>query len=192
MGLSKQKMSFAEYIALEREADYKSEFFDGEIFAMAGGTLEHSYLGTTIAFELNLRMRKSPCKVFNSDLRVKVASTGLVTYPDCLVVCGPTHHDPEDPDTITNPKILVEVLSESTEKYDRSVKLRHYVTIPSLTDFLLISQGVIQVEHYHRKDDGSWAFRLLGPGQSLELLDFEIPVDDIYRGIEDLRTPTPP
>ena len=122
---------------------------------MAGGTPEHSRLSVNVQGELRNALRGRRCTVFNSDVRVRVLATGLGTYPDATVVCGRLEVDPEDKNTVTNPIVIVEVLSDSTETYDRDDKRAHYRQLPTLRDYLLVSQHERRIEHYHRNDDGT-------------------------------------
>jgi Uma2 family endonuclease len=174
--------TFAEYLALEARSETKHELVNGEIYAMAGGTPEHSRLAASTILELGMQLRGRPCAAFNSDLRVRVLATGLATYPDATVVCGRLETDPEDKNTITNPSVLVEVLSDSTEKYDREDKRAHYRLIPSLCDYLLVSQHEHRIEHYHRNEDGTWTLRDVREGGRVELTSIgcALSVDAIY------------
>jgi Uma2 family endonuclease len=175
--------TFAEYLALEAKSETKHELVNGEIFAMAGGTIEHGRLAANVIGELGSALRGHPCATFTSDVRVRVLATGLATYPDASVVCGRVEVDPEDRNTVTNPVVIVEVLSDSTEQYDRNDKLAHYRRIPSLRDYLLVSQHERRVEHYRRNEDGSWTLRDLPEGGEVRLasLGCVLSVDAIYR-----------
>jgi Uma2 family endonuclease len=174
--------TFAEYLALEARSETKHELINGVIYAMAGGTPEHSRLSVNVAGELRAALAGKPCATFNSDLRVRVLATGLATYPDATVVCGKLETDPEDKNTITNPVVLVEVLSDSTEKYDREDKRAHYRLIPSLCDYLLLSQHERRIEHYHRNEDGTWTLRDVREGGRVELTSIgcALSVDAVY------------
>src|SRR5262249_49348713 len=141
---------------MERAAEFKSEFFDGEIFAMAGGTLRHSLIATNLAAEFRNRLKGGPCVPFNSDLRIKIATTGLFTYPDLSVICGPPEFVPGTDDTVLNPTVLVEVLSDSTEAYDRGKKFEHYRQIEALREYLLVSQKEPRIEQFIRQPDRRW------------------------------------
>ncbi len=163
------RLSFAEYLALERESESRHEFFDGVVFAMAGGSPAHAQLAANAIIALGVQLRGRPCRVHSSDLRVRVRATGLATHPDVTVVCGTIHTDPEDRNTVTNPAVIVEVLSDSTERYDRIEKFAHYRQIAELTDYLLVSQREVRVEHYHRNDDGSWTLREFRAGEAAGL-----------------------
>jgi Uma2 family endonuclease len=147
-----------QYLRIEREADFKSEFHDGRMYAMAGSSPNHSLLSGAI---LVLLFRQIPpgCRVFSPDLRIKVAPSGLYTYPDCSVICGELQYFGDQKDVITNPLLIVEVLSPSTEAYDRGKKFESYRTIESFREYLLIHQDRRHVEHYSKQDDGSWVLR---------------------------------
>ena len=174
-----------EYLRIERAAEFKSEYFAGEMFAMAGGSPEHSFLKTNITAALNVRMRERKCKVYDSDLRVLVSATGLYVYPDATVVCGPL--ETHDGDTATNPTLLVEVLSDSTEVYDRTTKFDHYRKIPSLREVLFVSQHQPIVERFSRGADGTWNLTdARGLEASIELpsLGVSLPLAEVYDKVE--------
>jgi len=136
-----------EYLALEDQAAFKSEYFDGDIVAMAGGSLEHNSISSNVLYELRNQMGASPCRVVGSDQRLKISPTGLYTYPDAVVVCG----KPEtDGIALLNPTLIVEVLSDSTEAYDRDDKFAHYRTLTSLQDYVLVASRKPQIERYSR------------------------------------------
>jgi Uma2 family endonuclease len=180
----KLTFSYAEYLEQERASPTKHEFLDGEIFAMAGGTPEHARLAANVTAELRLALRRRPCAVFSSDLRVRVLVTGLATYPDAAVVCGRLAHAPEDDDAVINPVVLVEVLSDSTEAYDRGEKFAHYRRIPSLKEYVLVSQQHRRIEVFRRNEDNTWTLHEAGPGTSAKLTSVgcELAVDDVYDG----------
>ena len=142
-----------EYLALERKADYKSEYINGQIYAMSGASREHILISVNLAGELRSQLRGRPCEVYNSDMRVKVTPTGMYTYPDVTVVCGEPVFDDAQRDTLTNPSVIIEVLSPSTEAYDRGLKFSHYRKLASLSDYVLIAQDRLSVEHYVRRND---------------------------------------
>src|SRR5258708_15346603 len=134
------RLSEGEYLRLERLAETRSEYFDGEIFAMAGGTRAHSLIATNLLGELRDRLKARDCVAYNTDLRVKIEATGLLTYPDVSIVCGEQRFLDEEQDTLVNPTVVVEVLSESTEGYDRGKKFEHYPQSPTCQEYLLVSQ----------------------------------------------------
>ena len=145
-----------EYLRRERLAEYKSEYLNGEIFAMSGASREHNLITGNIGAELNRQLRGKPCEAYTSDMRVKVRSNGLYTYPDVIVVCGEPQFEDKEVDTLVNPTVLGEVLSRTTERYDRIAKTTYYRTIDSLAEHLLVAQDEIRVEQYIRQPDGQW------------------------------------
>lgn len=171
-----------EYLAWERLQPQKHEFHRGEVFAMAGATFEHNQIVANVLGELRTALRQKPCRVCASDLRVKIPATGLYTYPDASVVCGRPEFEDDKLDTLLNPLLLVEVLSESTADYDRGTKFTNYRTIASLRDYVLISTDQVLVEYHTRKDDGSWVLREFKAGQrfTLESVGGELAVDELY------------
>jgi Uma2 family endonuclease len=177
-------MTPAEYLAFERASTEKHEYVDGQIFAMSGGTREHSLAGSNTLAELNRALFDRPCEVHGSDMKVR-SGTSKYHYPDVSVVCGTPAFEDETQDVLLNPKLIVEVLSDSTERYDRSQKFASYRAIGTLEDYVLVSQTEVLVEHYHRHPEGGWMYRVLGPGQHLELpsLGCAIPVDRIYHRV---------
>jgi Uma2 family endonuclease len=191
MGLAKEIKRYtpAEYYDLERKAEYKSDYYDGEIFAMAGGTKRHSLICTNIAGELRQRLKGKPCVPYESNLRLKVKETGLRTYPDVSVYCGEPEPDPEDveKETMTNPTVLFEVLSPTTESYDRTVKRPHYRRVEALQMLVLVSQDKPYAEVYQREADGDWTFREaegLNASLALTPLGVELPMAEIYYNVD--------
>lgn len=178
----RRQFTLRDYLELEEASNVKHEFFGGEIYAMAGGTPEHAALSMSVGATLLSQLRGGPCRVYSSDLRVRVSETGLATYPDVTVVCGPLEHDPESATTITNPIVVVEVLSPSTETYDRGDKLEHYRRIPSLREIVLVAYDKRRVELWQRHDGGGWEATEAGAGQELTLasVDCRLSVDAIY------------
>jgi len=153
------RLSEAEYLRSERLADTRSEFFDGELFAMAGGTRSHSLIQTNLLRELSSRLKATDCVAYNADLRVKVEATGLLTYPDVSVVCGEQRFLDEQEDTLLNPGVVVEVLSDSTEAYDRGKKFENYRQIPTCREYLLVSQKEPRIEQFIRQANGEWTLK---------------------------------
>jgi Uncharacterized protein conserved in cyanobacteria len=140
-----------EYLILERRSEFKSEYFDGEIFAMSGATLAHNRITTNLVMEIGLQLKGKPCQHFMSDMRVGVTARGPYFYPDVSVVCGKPQLRDNTKDCLMNPVVIVEVLSPSTESYDRTQKFTSYQRIATLTDFLLVSQIEPRIEHYSRQ-----------------------------------------
>jgi Uma2 family endonuclease len=152
----KYRFTPEEYLRLERDAPFKSEYFGGEIFAMAGASPAHNAITLNIGSELRSQLRGGPCQAFVGDLRVQVPETDLYTYPDVTVVCGKPKFDHRDPNTLTNPTLLVEVLSRSTAGYDRSERFGSYRQLESLREYLLVAQDRPRVERFARQADGAW------------------------------------
>jgi Uma2 family endonuclease len=173
---------YSEYLILEEISYTKHEFFEGEIYAMAGGTPEHSALASRMQIVIGNQLPPG-CLTHTSDLRIRV-STGLSTYPDGAVVCGAVQHTVDDRDAATNPLILVEITSNSTEQYDRGEKLRHYQTIPSLQEILIVSHRERRIT-IHRRDEHGWSIDEARAGESLQLRSISgvLPVDDVYLNI---------
>jgi len=145
-----------EYLTLERKAQQKNEYLSGEIFAMGGASEKHNLIVGNVFASLHAQLKGRPCKVYSSDMRVKVSATGLYTYPDITALCGQAEFDDEQKDTLLNPDVIIEVLSKSTEGYDRGEKFAHYRKIGSLTEHVLISQDKYHIEHYIRQPDNQW------------------------------------
>jgi Uma2 family endonuclease len=181
---SPSRMTYSAYLAAEATADVKHEYLRGEVFAMAGGTPPHARLAAAVIGELRNALADRPCEVFTSDLRVRIEATDLSTYPDVTVVCGDFQHSDLDVNAATNPILIVEVLSESTEAYDRGEKFAHYRRLPSLREYLLVSSGEPRLESYARNAAGEWVLHEAGPGESLTLRSLDgvrLETDAIYR-----------
>jgi len=147
------------YLRIERAAPYRSEFIGGEMFAMAGGTARHARLAMRIGSGLEVQLEGKRCRTYSSDMRVLTPITGDQTYPDLSVVCGPAKMDGTSTDILTNPTLIVEVLSPTTADHDRGTKFDLYQQIPSFTDYLTVYQNAIRIDHYARQADGSWVLR---------------------------------
>src|SRR2546427_4844189 len=145
-----------EYLALERQAECKSEYYAGDIFAMAGASRWHNLIVTNVVRELSLQLKERPCTTYPSDMRIKISPTGLYTYPDVTVVCGEAQFEDTQQDTLLNPTLIVEVLSESTAAYDRGGKFTHYRKLTSLMEYVFIAQTKPHIEHYVRQPDNRW------------------------------------
>jgi len=173
--------TYDEYLALDEASNVKLEYYAGDIYAMAGGTPEHAALCLQVGSSLNVQLEGKPCRVYGSDLRIRVLATGLATYPDVSVVCGPLERDPEGKNTVLNPKLVAEVLSPSTADYDRGEKREHYQQIPSLLEIVLVAHDRRQIEVYRRTGDG-WSRHQAGPGEaiSLESIACRLEVDALY------------
>lgn len=175
-----------EYLATERAAEYKSEYIDGVIYAMAGGSPQHSLIASAVLAELYFQLKGSPCLVFNSDLKVRVPTGRKFHYPDVTVVCGEPQYADDERDVLLNPLLLVEVLSDSTAGYDRRRKFLYYQEIESFREYLLIDQEGPVVQHYLKQPDSSWrCTRIAGLEQSIELvtINCRLQLKDIYAKI---------
>ncbi|MDP5170214.1 MAG: Uma2 family endonuclease [Bacteroidia bacterium] len=181
--------SYETYLQLEAESGLKHEFHDGFIVAMAGGSGNHSQLGTNVGRFLGNALDKAGknCNVFNSDLKVRIAATNRVYYPDASVVCEPPVFSEKDKNALTNPSLIVEVLSDSTEAFDRGDKFFHYRQIPSLQEYVLINQNEIRVETFYRHEGNLWEINSvegLEAELSLKSLGVVITLSDLYRMVE--------
>lgn len=175
-----------EYLAWEREQPGRHEFFHGEVFAMAGGSMRHNALcaGVIEMFRTQLRGR---CVVLTSDQRVVAFDRNRYVYPDVSIVCGPVIAEPGTSDVLTNPTILVEVLSSSTEQHDRVLKWEGYQRLESLTDYVLVSQAEPRIEHFRRDRTRTWLYQFAGPGERLTLSnDVILDVDTLFGGVLEL------
>jgi Uma2 family endonuclease len=152
----KPKLTEAEYLAIEEKAEHRSEFYRGEMFAMSGASEPHTRIKDNLARHLNNQFDGGPCFAYTSDMKVRVDRTGLYTYPDAVVVCGEIEFLKGRNDVILNPSAVVEVLSPSTEKYDRGWKFRQYQRVPSIQEIVLVAQEEPVVERFVRQADGTW------------------------------------
>ncbi|HYP99214.1 MAG TPA: Uma2 family endonuclease [Polyangiaceae bacterium] len=176
------RYTFQEYLELEASSEEHYEFFDGAVYAMSGGSPEHSGLAANVISILSAQLAGKPCRVFTSDLRVRVLETGLATHPDVSVICGTLQRDPQDTKTATNPVLVLEVLSPTTQRYDREEKAAHYRRIPSLQQYVLISQEEQRIDVFTRNEDNSWTLRETRSGNAdLGVIGCKLSVEDVYR-----------
>ncbi len=181
-----RRFSVDEYLERERRAETRSEFLGGEIRAMSGGSSPHSLIQVNLTTELRVQLKGGRCRVYNNDMRIK-CPTGLYTYPDASVVCGPTQFEDGRIDTLLNPVSIFEVLSPSTQAYDRGVKFAHYRTIPTLREYVLIAQDRPLVEHHVRDESGNWTmFAVTDPGGALRLkaVQAELRLAELYDEVD--------
>ena len=172
-----------QYAALEDKAEYKSEFIAGRIYAMSGGTPKHSAIAANIIFEVSRLFRRGPCQVYTSDLRVGIMPIDVETYPDVTIVCGEPHVNPFDKNSIINPSVIFEVLSPSTERYDRGEKWARYRRLDSLEEYVLVSQDKPEVEQYVRQESGLWSYKAvegLDGANVLTVLGVTLSLAEIY------------
>ena len=181
------KVTEEQYLAIDRAAEFRSEFLDGEMIAMSGGSMRHADLQANLIGELFAALRGSDCRVYSSDFRVRVSKTRMYAYPDVSVVCGRPVLADERQDILLNPVVIFEILSPSTEKYDRGVKFQHYRTIDSLKGYILVAQDAVRVEHYTRCDDNTWTLRdhqTLQEELKIASIGVSLPLSRIYDRIE--------
>ena len=175
------RLTEAEYLEIERRAEFKSEFLDGEMFAMSGGTRSHSLIGSNTICAIGNQLKGCPCRVYTADMRIKVQASGLYTYPDLSVACGQEEFEDEHEDILLNPTVVVEVLSDSREAYDRGQKFALYRQIPSLREYLLVNQHEPLVEQYVRQDGGQWLLNAVaGLENKLSLPSVGITIEMAY------------
>jgi Uma2 family endonuclease len=176
-------LSPEEYLAVERQAGGKSEYVDGVMYAMAGGSERHNLIAGNLVTGLNVQLRQAPCRVYPSDLKVRVPDSKRFFYPDVSVVCGEVQFADDARDVVLNPALVVEVLSDSTAAFDRGKKFQSYQQIESLQEYLLVSQDEYVVEHYLRQGDDRWLYtRVGGLGEAIILptLKCRLALGDIY------------
>ncbi|RKT45469.1 Uma2 family endonuclease [Thiocapsa rosea] len=180
--------SFDDWLAIERTAtDQRSEYVDGEIFAMAGGTEEHNLIVLNVGAELRNQLKDRPCRVYPRDMKVHIAADDVGIYPDVMVICGERRFHDGRRDVVTNPTLIVEVLSDSTEAYDRGDKFRHFRSLRSLQAYLLLSQYRMQAELFLRQPDGTWSLSSYqDPSESIQLrvVEAELSLAEVYDKVE--------
>jgi len=178
------RYTYSDYVALEQQSTTKHEFLDGEIYAMAGGSEEHSALAAEILRILGNAVENRPCRVHTSDLRIYVEVVGLATFPDGAVICGPLEqHAPSPKATALNPMVLLEVTSDSSEEYDNVDKLDYYRAIPSLREYIIVSHRERRIIVHSRKADGEWRTKVAisGGRVPVDSVGAELVVDHVYR-----------
>jgi Uma2 family endonuclease len=177
-----RRYTLDDYLSVEEMSAVRHEFLGGEIFAMAGGTPEHAALSAAVVVLLGARLGGRACRPYSADLRIRIVATGLATYADATVICGAPIRDPASPTHVTNPSVIVEVLSRSTEVYDRGEKREHYQQIASLREYVLVAQDRRAIEVHARTPGGDWQHVVYGPGQRVELASIGVvfSVDELY------------
>lgn len=182
----KTRLTAQEYLTLEREAEYKSEYYKGEVFAFAGASLQHNLIAANILATIHGQLRGGPCSAFSSDMRITIPQTSHFAYADVVVVCGQPQLDDALEDNLLNPIVIVEVLSSSTERYDRGTKFESYQRIASLMEYVLVSQERPRAEQFLRQPDGRWLYSETSDQASIKLIsiDCELSLNDIYENVE--------
>jgi Uma2 family endonuclease len=179
-------ITIEKYLEQEETALEKHEYYYGEVFAMAGATIDHNTIVGNAIAEINSFLKGKACRVFPSDLKVHIEANSLFTYPDLSIVCGPPETWNNRSDTITNPAVIIEVVSRSTESYDRGQKFKLYRAIPSLQEYILISSTEVLLEHYKKQNPQVWSFnerKELGDALKIETVQFACPLSEIYRDV---------
>lgn len=188
----KPRLTPEDYLAIERSAEFKSEYFDGEIFAMAGASRAHNSIVLNTGSEIRQHLKNRSCKAYVNDMRVKVNPTGLYAYPDVIVVCGKEQFEDTHLDTLLNPTLIIEVLSDSTEAYDRGRKFEHYRHLDSLVEYVLIAQQRPHIESYRRQPDQQWLLTEcsgLDATLRLQSIDCDLALAEIYAKVELSESP---
>lgn len=182
-GALRPRYSLAEYLEIEETSgDVKHEYVAGEIYAIAGGSPEHAALTNALALVIGGHLRGGPCRTYSSDLRLSIAALDVFTYADLTVVCDPIERDPDSPTHVTNPSVVVEVLSPGTERYDREQKRLYYQQLESLQEYVLVAQDRRRIEVWRRDDAGAWQHSAHGAGESapLDSLNLALAIDEVY------------
>jgi Uma2 family endonuclease len=188
--LAKTFLTPEQYLEIERKAEFRSEYYQGEMFGMAGGSGRHTVISDNLVTQLNNKLRGGPCRPYSQNMRVQISATGLYTYPDVVVACAGKRFLDENEDTLLNPALIIEILSDSTEAYDRGKKFAHYRTLESLQEYVLVSQDRVQVERFRRQPGGEWllaAVSRLEDTVELDSVGCQIQLADIY---QDVNLPT--
>ena len=183
-----------EYLALERRAEMRSEYVNGRVYAMTGASRKHNLIAGNVFAELRAQLRGRPCEAYTVNMRVKVADTGLYTYPDVVALCGEPLFEDARVDTLLNPAVIVVVLSESTERYDRGEKFAHYRRLASLREYVLVAQDQVRVEHYARQGE-QWLLTEvaeLDAGLALPSIECCLRLRDVYERVAPFGTPASP
>jgi Uma2 family endonuclease len=183
-----------QYLEIERKAPYKSEYYNGAMFAMSGASRAHNLIVASVVSGLYSQLRSTPCEVYPSDMRVRVGATGLYTYPDVVAVCGEPKLADEHFDVLLNPSLLVEVLSPSTEAYDRGRKFEHYQSIESLTEYLLLASDRVHADLFTRQTDGRWlltSVKRLEDSLDLRSVGCRVDLASVYEKVDVSSQPQP-
>lgn len=179
-----------EYLELEREAEYKSEYYRGEIFAMAGASRDHNRIKENLSIEIGGFLKGKSCKTYSSDMRLHIPETGLYTYPDVLIMCGRLNVSPNDDETFMNPSAVIEVLSKTTSAFDRGKKFKFYKSIPTLKEYIMVDSLSISAEVWAKDENGLWFLRSKGRSLKEEItlssINLQLKLSDIYADTTDI------
>ncbi len=181
-------LDYSAYLALEQDTDTRHEFLRGDAWAMAGGTLRHAAIKTNLTGVVFIALRDKPCRSYDSDAKVRIDATDLSTYPDLSILCGPVARSPIDHHAATNPTVLFEVVSRSTESWDRGGKFEHYRRLASFRHYVLVGSGEPKVEVWTRQEDGAWRVEVSRTGEqfSLSAVGISLDVDELYADLPEL------
>jgi len=182
-----KKLTPEEYLEIERNAEFKSEYYNGEMFALAGASYVHNRITRNISKALGLQLKGKVCEEFQSDLKIKEKISGLFTYPDVVVICGEPEFYDDEKDVVVNPAVIMEVLSKSTETYDRGFKFEWYRRIETLKDYFMVSQDKISIEYYTRNDDDSWTlkeFKKINQNIEIKSIGCILELKDVYYKVD--------
>jgi Uma2 family endonuclease len=185
--VAKVKLTESEYLAKEEVSEFRSEFYRGEMFAMVGGTPAHNQIKENLVVQIGGKLWGGKCRTRSSDQRVKVESTGLYTYPDIVIFCEEGQYAKSDPNSLTNPQVIIEILSPSTESYDRIEKFGHYQKIETLQEYVLVAQSRVAIERFVKNSQGDWVIaQFAGNHQEFEFatIPVRLNIADIYAGVE--------
>ncbi len=189
----KNAMSREAYLAMERASETRNEYLDGEIFAMTGASRAHNQIASNIVRALGNQLIDAPCTVFSSDMKVRIAEINKYAYPDIVAVCEDEQYEDEYGDVLLNPRVIIEILSHSTEAYDRGDKFAHYQLLDSFSEYLLAAQYACRVEKFNRRDDGTWiyaAFESMSRTVTLDAIGCSLPLAEVYRKVSFPRSRT--
>lgn len=182
-----KKLTPEEYLNIERNAEFKSEYYNGEMFALAGASYIHNKISSNLHVSLANQLKGKTCQVFQSDLKIREQISGLFTYPDVVVICGEPEFYDDEKDVVVNPTVIMEVLSKSTETYDRGFKFELYRSIETLKDYFMISQDKISIEYYTRNADNSWTlneFKEINQCIEIKSIECILELKDVYYKVE--------
>ena len=194
--VAKHRYTVAEYLELERASDVRHEFHDGEILAMAGGTIRYALVVTNVSGALWSKLQGKPCRTYGSELKIGIPQEFRFVYPDSSIICGDPIPDPNDPrsESAINPKVVIEVLSPTTERYDRTKKFEYYRSLESLEEYVLVASDEPRIETFFRQADGTWAFQSwtgLEAQVKLRAVSVTLPAREVYAGVTFEPIPEP-
>ncbi|GAB4194310.1 MAG: Uma2 family endonuclease [Roseiflexaceae bacterium] len=183
MAQPKQHYSVEEYLRIERGGATKHEYHHGEIYALAGSSATHNLIQVNLLISLGSQLRRRPCTVYPSDMRLRIPRSPIYVYPDVSIVCGQAEFEDAEMDILLNPTVIIEILSDSTERYDRGKKFQLYRSIPSLQEYILVAQDEVHLDRFVRQPDGNWlliSYEAIGDLVHLDAIDCNLALEDVY------------